>query len=274
MTFTGNMIYDDVLAKQPATIPISQGSTGHKPTSSETHHQVLQGAPELWGSMVLAALWPYLHSQMAQGLLPPPAHFHLNSTIFLGLYFQALLLLLPSCRHTRTPSFILKHSPDSFHLAGLYFTPASRCSPPRALAVAPMARAALPVGCAQPGPGHGCAGPTGTGLPGAAALSSSLPGRPTGPSPAHAAWGPGTPAPLPTCGASTPAARGPTTSRARFGTACHSKNTSSVLTEGSLARSRKVCPSCLPTGPGDAADSNWSASGGRERRMKPSCQNF
>lgn len=220
------MIYDDVLAKQLATIPISQGSTGHKPTSSETHHQFLQGAPELWGSMVLAALWPYLHSWMAQGLLPPPAHFHLNSTIFLGLYFQALLLLLPSCRHSHTPSFILKHSPDSFHLTGLYFTQPlaalllTHSLQPRwpGRAPASWARATLPRAAPSLGPGTAAQAPRGQGSPGpgAAALSSSLPSSPTGPGPAHAAWGPGTPAPLPTHGASTPAARDPTTSRASF----------------------------------------------------------
>lgn len=68
-------------------------------------------------------------------LLPPPARFHVHSTAVLGLRFSALLLLLPSCRHIRAPSFILEYNPDKFFLTNSVFHPghcsvSSRCSSP------------------------------------------------------------------------------------------------------------------------------------------------
>lgn len=102
-------------------------------TNSKTNcpAEPLQGAPKLrgFGSSVAAFACHRDAPCLAQGLyltlLPPPAHFHVHPTTFLGLHFSALPLLLPSCRHIHAPCFILKHNPDNFSSQTSYFIPAA-----------------------------------------------------------------------------------------------------------------------------------------------------
>lgn len=86
-----------------------------------------------WGTeaawLFSAALWQHLPARLAQGFTSRSCLQLPISTcippLFQALYFSALLLPLPFCRHVHAPGFALKYNPDSFSSGASYFMPAS-----------------------------------------------------------------------------------------------------------------------------------------------------